>query len=147
MADTKILDTLASLDEAERRLTDAKEVVKDARDTRMTAFDALVDVAVTVEFPEIAEAAEGVRYCVNEIDTLVNGEDRGEKVLRTKVKELSISMRAAARTGDANVAKGAEADLASVEADLDEVKGEIRDLRRARRDHEKRLLTLVRSQF
>ena len=117
-------------------LADARSTLADAREGAEAAMDLLVGTATENSDREIREAAERVVYCRTEIEKVKAALSEARSVLRTAQSDL----RQAARAGDA---KAAEATLADAEETFGDKRAEMKDLRRAKKEAEAKLVELA----
>jgi hypothetical protein len=125
---------------AQNHLDDTRATMTDARSAQRSALLELVAAASASDDPAISAAGAALTYVETEIATKIEGPD-GERERRAAVKEAAAQMRAAARGGDA---RAEEAQLVAAEVAHGEIRGEIRDLKKARKEAEAGLLRLTR---
>lgn len=119
-----------------------RETLAEAREQAAAARDALISAAGASGDPELMATATGIGFCEDEIERLREGDD-GEKALSARARTAVADLRAIATAG--GDAAAAVAELTTAEADLAERRGEVRDLRKAMREHERHLEQLVSS--
>lgn len=126
---------------AEAELAEAKERLTGAKEALTASLDDLVIAGQGAEDAEIKKAAEAIVFCRNEIESKTLADETGAKALAAKVRALTRELRNAVKAGaDARPIEGA---LNGAEEELKEIKGEIRDIKKAQRSAEAELIRLV----
>jgi hypothetical protein len=133
---------LAAYDARVEELTAARDAVKDARSAVVSAFAEVYTQAAASDDQALRDLAAAIAEANDQLDAKLNDEKAGLRVLRTRVAELALAMREAARKGDASAA---EAALAEAEEELESCKLDVKELRRAIKHAETALLAAVKA--
>lgn len=137
-----LIDAVISHRAAVTATDNAKEMLAEAKEQLAAARDALIGAAGASHDAELVATAEGIGFCEDEIERLRAGED-GEVALAARARSANADLRNIAQAGGDVTAAATE--LTSAEADLAERRGEVRDIRKALKEHERRLEQLTSS--